>query len=220
LDILLSPIEVRILGALIEKELATPQYYPLSLNSLVNACNQKSNRDPVMSLDEAAVSGALDQLIKKKLAWRVSTTGNRVLKIEHDIKSIRQFTLKEVSLLCELFVRGPQTLGELRTHTARFCKFLSLDEVNDVIQGLIGGDDGAYVQELERELGRREKRYAHLFSGEVVVDTESREKVDTYTINTIDEAKRVDALEVEVARLNDELDRMKEEFNEFKKQFE
>ena len=221
MEILLSPVEVRILGALIEKELATPQYYPLSQNSLTNACNQKSNRDPVMALDEESVLNAIKILRKSKLVWRVETMGSRVEKYEHNISEIHEFTQQEIGILCELFLRGPQTVGEIRTRTARFCKFESLDEVEAVLQNLIDDTNiGPFVQKLPREMGRRENRYAHLFSGEVVIDTETNEKVDEYTVTAQDELKRIEALELQVPELRAELAALREQFEEFKKQFE
>lgn len=221
MDILLSPVEVRILGSLIEKELATPQYYPLSLNSLTNACNQKSNRDPLMALDEHTVEKAVDRIRNTKLVWRVSTMGNRVSKYEHNICQIKDFTLQEKSVLCELFLRGPQTVGELRTHAGRFCELGTLEEVEALLQGLIDDTEkGPFVQKLPREMGRRENRYAHLFCGEVVIDSESREPVDTYTVTVHDEIKRIEALEAEIADLKSELVGLKEKFEIFRKQFE
>lgn len=221
MDILLSPVEVRVLGVLIEKELTTPQYYPLSQNSLTNACNQKSNRYPVMTLDDDTVLKAINILRKPKLVWRVNTMGNRVCKYEHNISEIHEFTLQEKSILCELFLRGPQTVGELRTRTARLCDFESLEAVEEVLQKLIDDTNkGPFVQKLPREMGRRENRYAHLFSGEVVIDTETQEQVDEYTVTAQDELKRIEALELEVKENKAAIAALREQFEEFKKQFE
>jgi len=157
-DILLSTLEVRVLGCLIEKEITTPEYYPLSLNALTNACNQKSNRDPVMSIDETTVARLLEDLRYKKLIWKVTTTGGKVAKYKHNISAIHQFSLPEISILCELFLRGPQTLGELRTHTTRFHEFKNLEEVEELLQKLVNAEKGPFVQKLPREIGRKENR--------------------------------------------------------------
>ncbi|MBI5788057.1 MAG: YceH family protein [Candidatus Schekmanbacteria bacterium] len=214
MEILLSPVEVRILGSLIEKELTTPQYYPLSLNALTNACNQKSNRDPVMELNDEELSIVLEELRFKKLIWQVSSAGDRVDKYKHNIQAINNFAIQEISILAELFLRGPQTLGELRTHTARFYEFESLDEVEKILQGLIDDPKGPFVQKLPREAGRKENRYAHLLCGEVII--ESQPDQGEIQIKT----PRLEALEREIAFLKEELVRLKEQFNLFKKQFE
>jgi hypothetical protein len=219
-DILLSPVEVRILGALIEKEITTPQHYPLSLNALTNACNQKSNRDPVMNLDEKTVERTLAELRFKKLVWKTTAAGDRVTKYKHSISAIHEFTQKEVNVLAELFLRGPQTLGELRTHTARFGEFEDLEEVENVLQNLIDAEQGPFIIKLPREIGRRENRYAHLFCGEVKVATERLEPLQESEIEKLQtENKRMEVLEQEIALLKDELNNLKEEFISFKKQF-
>lgn len=218
MDILLSPVEVRILGALIEKDITTPQYYPLSLNSLTNACNQKSNRDPVMNLDEKTVVRVLEELRYKKLIWQVTTAGGRVSKYKHNISTIDEFSLQEISILCELFLRGPQTLGELRTHTARLSKFDSLEEVEAVLQKLMENEKGPFVQKLPREIGRKENRYAHLFCGEMEVDLSP--PLERAAIEVQAENKRIEVLEQEMALLKEELNALKEQFYLFKKQFE
>ncbi len=220
MDIILSPIQVRILGSLIEKELATPQYYPLSLNALTNACNQKSNRHPVLDLDEAAVVKELGIIRDTKLVWKISTAGSRVPKYEHNIIHIQEFTKKEVSILCELFLRGPQTVGELRTHAARFCEFANLEEVEEVLQNLISAEKGPFVTMLYRQAGRRENRYAHLFCGEVCVDTKDTELFEPVAIQAHDDYKRIEALEHDVTALKEELADLKDQFISFKKQFE
>ena len=215
---LFSSIEIRILGSLIEKELTTPQYYPLTLNALTNACNQKSNRDPVMKLDETTVVRILEELRFDKLIWQVTTAGSRVPKYKHHITTIENFSLYAVSVLSELFLRGPQTLGELRTHTARFCEFNSLEEVEEVLRKLAASEHGPIEQKLPREAGRRENRYAHLFCGEVEVDTTSQ--LEPAAIEVQAENKRIEVLEKEVLSLKTELGVLKKAFSLFKKQFE
>ncbi len=215
---ILSLLEVRILGSLIEKELTTPEYYPLSLNALTNACNQKSNRDPVMSIDETTVARVLEELRYKKLIWKVTITGGKVAKYKHNISTIHEFSLPEVSILCELFLRGPQTLGELRTHCARFHEFQSLEAVEAVLQGLAASEKGLFVQKLPREFGRKECRYAHLFCGPVKVDDTPPPEAAVIEVQA--ENKRIEALEQEVSALKAELGNLRDQFYSFKKQFE
>jgi hypothetical protein len=155
----LNPESARVLGCLIEKEITTPEYYPLSLNALINACNQKSNRDPVMTLDEDAVRLALRNLTDKGLA-RHATSEGRVPKYEHDVNNALQLSRREVAVLCELLVRGPQTPGELRSRAERMYKFDSLDDVHSALQRLIERDPPLAVI-LPRQPGTKEARYAH-----------------------------------------------------------
>jgi uncharacterized protein YceH (UPF0502 family) len=167
----LSPEEARVVGALIEKQITTPDQYPLSLNALTNACNQKSNRDPVMALDEAAVQRTLDSLQKKHHVIERAGFGSRVGKFQHVFCNTAhgslQFTPQELALVCELLLRGPQTPGELRSRAARMAKFADVEEVEAALQGLAGRTGGAVVQRLAREPGRRDARYAQLFTGPV-----------------------------------------------------
>jgi uncharacterized protein YceH (UPF0502 family) len=177
----LSLHETRVIGCLVEKEITTPDQYPLSLNSLTNACNQKSNRDPVMDLDEVAVQQTVDQLIKKRLVSEQSGYGNRVPKFQHLFCNSAFGTLKfspqELGIVCELFLRGPQTPGELRSRASRLCQFGDANEVEATLSRLASREDGPFVMRLVREPGRRESRYAHLFSGEVA-GGEERETPD------------------------------------------
>jgi hypothetical protein len=221
MDIKLSAMEVRILGALIEKEITTPDYYPLSMNALTNACNQKSNRDPVMNLDEKTVAITIMELRFKKLIWQVFTSGGRASKYKHILSDIYEFTLQEISLLCALFLRGPQTIGELRTHTARLFEFKKLEEVEEVLQKLINAEKGSFVQKLPREFGRRENRYAHLFCGEVKFDNnKSKPPLEPTAIEIQTENKRIETLEQDIFLFKEELSNLKEQFYLFKKQFE
>lgn len=165
----LSPEEARVIGALIEKQVTTPDQYPLSLNALTNACNQKSNREPVMNLDERAVQRLLDGLSKRALVVDRSGFGSRVPKYRHLFCNTefgsRKFSAAELAVICELLLRGPQTPGELRSHASRLHPFSDVTEVEAVLDALSSRDDGPFVLRLEREPGRREARYVHLFSG-------------------------------------------------------
>lgn len=167
----LSAHEARVVACLIEKEITTPEQYPLSLNALVNACNQKSNRDPVLELDEATVQQTVDQLVKKYQVSEHSGFGSRVAKYQHRFCNTNYGTLKfspaELAIVCELLLRGPQTPGELRSRASRLCPLKDVSEVEAALESLARREDGPFVVRLPREPGKRESRYAHLFSGEV-----------------------------------------------------
>lgn len=171
MSIELSPLEARVIGSLLEKEITTPEQYPLSLNALTNACNQKSNRDPVVELDEGAVQQLLDGLNRKYLVSEASGYGSRVTKYRHRFCNTEYGTLKfspqELGIICELLLRGPQTPGELRSRASRLCPLKDVADVEAVLDSLSRREDGPYVARLPREPGKRESRYAHLFSGEV-----------------------------------------------------
>src|SRR6266478_7741794 len=167
MDILLNEMEARVLGSLIEKELTTPAYYPLSLNALVNACNQKSNRDPYMNLDEDAVREALRSLNQKELAGPADNMESRVKKYEHRLQEAFNFTRHEIAILCELLLRGPQTPGELRGRAERMHRFEALQDVQSALQKLMQREP-ALVKVLPRQPGTKESRYAHLLAGDVV----------------------------------------------------
>ncbi len=161
---LLNEIEVRVLGALIEKDITTPDYYPLSLNALVNACNQKNNREPVMTLDEGAVRDALDSLQAKRVAGPASGADSRVTKYEHRMQEVFNFDRREIAVLCVLLLRGGQTPGELRGRTERMYKFEALDDVIATLDRL-SQREPALVAVLPRQPGTKESRYVHLFAG-------------------------------------------------------
>jgi uncharacterized protein YceH (UPF0502 family) len=167
----LSLNETRVIGCLIEKQKTTPEQYPLSLNALTNACNQKSNRDPVLKLSEIEVQDTVDALIAKHLVAKASGYGGRVEKYQQRFAGTEfsefSFNDKALAILCVLFLRGPQTPGELRSRTNRLCEFHNIQQVEETLQGLIDDEAGPFVVKLQREPGRREARYAHLFSGEV-----------------------------------------------------
>jgi uncharacterized protein len=224
MDLQLSPVEVRVLGTLIEKEITTPEYYPLTLNALVNACNQKSNREPVMTLSEGEVAGAIESLKEQRLAWQLNLAGQRVSKYEHNLRSLFTFSEPEIALLCVLMLRGPQTPGELRGRTDRMHTFGSLEEVGTVLGNLSGREDGPFVVELPRQAGRKETRFMHLFSGmpdfsALVQEQPSREPVSTAdTVRT--DRQRIDTLENEVAALRARLDELVAAFEHFRGQLE
>lgn len=177
MDIHLTPVEARVLGSLIEKEATTPDYYPLSLNGVVTACNQKSNRDPVMSLDQTQTLEALDGLTAKRLAREKTTSGSRVTKYVHRLSGTlgltHEFSLQELAVLCVLMLRGAQTVGEIRARTHRLCNFESLGEIENTLSGLASREDGPCVAKLARQPGRKEARYAHLLCGDVELGTET-----------------------------------------------
>jgi len=212
----LSPFEVRVIGALIEKEITTPEQYPLSLNALINAVNQKSNRDPVYDLDEATVQEVLDELRKKHLVSDRTGFGSRVAKYSHRFCNTEfgelQFTEQELGIVCVLLLRGPQTPGELRTRTNRLCRFDDVHEVQTVLERLMEREDGPFVARLPREPGKRELRYAQLFGEEVPV-TESTNITDTSesTSSAAEmDLQRLDRLEQEVGELRREVEVLKE----------
>jgi uncharacterized protein YceH (UPF0502 family) len=175
MNLKLSPYEVRVIGCLLEKAITTPDQYPLSLNALTNACNQKNNRDPVMELDESTVRETVESLIAKHLVLERSGFGSRVPKYQHRFCNTGfgsfEFTPLATAILCELMLRGPQTAGELRGRAARMAPIQDLAEVEATLQALATREDGPFVAKLPREPGRREPRYMHLFGGPLETDT-------------------------------------------------
>jgi len=215
----LNAIEARVLGCLIEKELTTPEYYPLSLNALTNACNQKSNRDPVMALEEQDVVRALDGLRFKQLAV-VSADGGRVPKYRHLLAEKLQLVTSEMALLCELLVRGPQTMGELRTRAERMHAFPDLAVVEEVLRELLEREQ-PLVTRLARQAGRKEARFAHLFSGEPeLAADEATAPPEAARVRVMEENERIARLEGEVAALREEVSGLRQLVEEFKRQFE
>jgi uncharacterized protein YceH (UPF0502 family) len=212
-DSLLDAAEARVLGVLIEKEIATPEYYPLTLNALVNACNQKSNRDPAVDYDEATVEQALDGLRRKKLAATLSGAGMRVPKHRELFSEALNLGRREVALLCELMLRGPQTVGELHSRTERLHRFDGVEEVASCLERLIGRQPEPLAIRLPRRPGTKESRYAHLLCGEVLADAAPepppRPGQDRFA-----------ALEAEISELRREIDQLKQELAQFRKQFE
>lgn len=201
--------ETRVIGCLIEKEITTPEQYPLSLNALTSACNQKSNRDPVVNLDEGEVRQVVDGLIRKHQVTEHGGFGSRVAKYQHRFCNTNYGSLKfspqELAVVCELFLRGPQTPGELRSRASRLCPFGDVTEVESVLTALAAREDGPFVARLPREPGKRESRYMHLFSGEAAREPEADDAPASAPgrIELIE--RRIAALEAEVAELKERL---------------
>jgi len=221
MEALLNSVEVRVLGALIEKEITTPEYYPLTLNSLTTACNQKSNRDPVVSLEEKAVVRALESLREKGLARQVSGVDMRVPKHYHLFDEKMGLTRPHVAALCVLMLRGPQTVGEIRGRSGRLYEFADLEEVERVLVELVERTEGALVVQLARQPGRKESRYAHVLMGEPEEeDAQTEGPVDAAALEVRAENERIAALEEQVKALRDELADVRSAFAQFKEQFE
>ena len=213
MDILLNEVEVRVLGALVEKEITTPEYYPLSLNALVNACNQKSNREPVMQLDENAVRDALLSLQEMRLAGPAGGADSRVTKYEHRLETFN-FSRREIAVLCVLLLRGPQTPGELRGRTERMYRFEDLEQVQSAVHQLMEREPPLAAM-LTRQPGTKEARYAHLLGGPV-----ESIAVSHTAASASDDGDRVSQLEEQVRGLQSEIDALKEQFAAFRKQFD
>lgn len=214
MDLLLNDVEVRVLGSLLEKSMTTPEYYPLSLNALTNACNQKSNRVPVVAYDETTVVRALDSLREKQLV--VLSASSRVPKYAEVFVETRKLVKREASLLMALFLRGPQTMGELRSRTERIYRFVDLPEVEATLNEL---RESGYITRLPRLVGRKEPRFAHLFSGDVKIEAPPPQP-EPAAIIVRAENERIASLEKEVDRLRHEFDKLQSEFEAFRKEFE
>lgn len=215
---ILTEIETRVLGALIEKGITTPDYYPLSLNALINACNQKNNREPVMALGESAVREALSTLQEKRLAGPASGADSRVTKYEHRLQEIFNFDRREIAVLCVLLLRGPQTPGELRGRTDRMYHFDVLDDVISTLDRLAQRQPPLSAV-LPRHPGTKESRYMHLFSGEVPPAID-QERVPSPASTAKADDGRLSALEEEVSKLRAELAEVQQQLAAFRKQFE
>ncbi len=215
---ILNAVEMRVLGALIEKDLATPEYYPLTLNSLTAACNQKSNRDPVMALDESDVVRALDSLKLKRYA-RQSAEGIRAAKYCHSLSENMMLEPVDLAILAELLLRGPQTPGELRTRGERMCPLTDLETVERLLEGLMN-PDRPLVCKLPRQAGRKEARFAQLFGGVPEMTEEAAVPMESARRQVMAENERVTKLEEEVAALRSEVVELQRQMAEFKSQFE
>jgi uncharacterized protein len=217
----LSDVETRVLGALVEKETTTPEYYPLSLNALVNACNQKSNRDPVMALEEDAVRQAL-RLLSDQAMVRSAGGDSRVAKFEHRLNELYNFHRHEIAVLCVLLLRGPQTPGELRTRAERMYSFEDLEAVHAALN-LLMRRDPPLVKILPRQPGTKESRYMHLFSGDVIPAEHAAKELSAETQTagkTTQDGDRVTQLEAEIMELRRELNTLRQQFATFQKQFQ
>ncbi len=219
---LLDEVEVRVLGSLIEKQLTTPEYYPLTLNSLTHACNQISNRDPVVAYDEKTIVRALENLREKNLAYIFYGSESRVPKYKHVVPEVLHLTPPQVALLCVLMLRGPQTVGELRGRTNRLYEFKELTEVEATLEELIKHEQQALVARLPRQPGRKESRYAHLLSGSVEVEAQEAEPLrpEAARVAVRAENERIARLEAEVESLRRELSELRGQLEDFRKQFE
>ena len=217
----LTANEARVIGCLIEKQIATPDQYPLSLNALTNACNQKSNRHPVLALEERDVQAVVDGLMRRQLVLEKSGFGSRVPKFQHLFCNTQfgslKFSPQGTAIICELLLRGPQTPGELRTHAARLAPLHDVSEVEAELEELATRPDGPFVARLTREPGRRESRYMHLFSGEAppFVEDEPRPSRagSASGAGASADAERIAALEAAVAALRNELELLKARFD-------
>ena len=216
MDNVLNESEVRILACLIEKEMTTPEYYPLSLNSLTNACNQKSNRNPVVSYEETDVAQGLESLQGKGLVRKTLTPGSRVPKYRHAILDRFDLSNQEMAILSELMLRGPQTVGELRGRTERIYSFTDLAEVDATLADLA---DSGYVTRLPRMAGRKESRYAHLLAGPVELEQQTPAP-EPAVLAVRAENERITLLEEELQKLRQDFDALQAEFMAFKKEFE
>ena len=216
---ILTEIETRVLGSLIEKDITTPDYYPLSLNALVNACNQKNNREPVMTLDESAVRDALASLQEKRLAGPASGADSRVTKFEHRLQEVFNFDRREIAVVCVLLLRGPQTPGELRGRTDRMYHFEALEDVVSTLDRLAQREP-PLTRILPRQPGTKESRYTHLFSGEPPEQPEVARASSPAPDVGNSVADRILTLEEEVSRLRAELSEVQQQLATFRKQFE
>ncbi len=218
MELKLTETEVRVLGALIEKDITTPEYYPLSLNALVNACNQKSNRDPVMQLDEHAVRDALEGLQQQRMAGPARGADSRVTKYEQRMQEVFNFTRAETAILCVLLLRGSQTPGELRGRTERLHRFETLEDVQSALQKLMQREP-PLAKVLPRQPGTKESRYAHLLAGDIV-EVDAPVHLGAGVERNSPDGERIARLEEEVEELRREVGEVKDQLERFRKQLE
>ena len=216
----LSDIEVRVLGSLVEKQVTTPEYYPLTLNALTLACNQKNNRSPVTSYSEDEVAQALETLREKNLTYVFFGSTSRVPKYKHVMTEVLHLTPAELAVMCVLLLRGPQTSGELTTRGFRLHEFSGLEEVDAALNALITREPDPLVIRLPRQPGQKEVRFAHLLSGELaIIETQVTERA-VPSSHRASSSDRVSKLESDVETLKSEFEKLREQFEGFKKQFE
>jgi uncharacterized protein YceH (UPF0502 family) len=217
----LSPIEIRVLACLVEKSLSTPEYYPLTLNALVAACNQKSNRDPVLQVSDQDVVRTLDSLRDRGLASAVTLAGSRVPKYRHRLTDVYPLMPAQQAVLCELMLRGPQTAGELRTHASRLCSLVDAAEVQTILQQLAVWPGSPLAALATRRSGQREERYAHLLGGPLPAEAEaSVPAVEPARLTLMAENERIAALEAKVKALEDEVAGLKAQFSDLASQLQ
>jgi uncharacterized protein len=218
---ILTDVEARVLGALIEKQITTPEYYPLTLNALTLACNQKNNRNPVTSYDEQTVADAVESLRVKNLAYVFYGSNSRVPKYKHVVPEIFHLSHSELSLMCLLMLRGPQTPGELHSRSGRMFDFKGLEDVEETINSLIAKDPEPLVVRLPRQPGQKETRFAQLLTGEIDIEAMAETAVSRDNAGPRQASgERIAQLEQEVSRLSAEMQDLQRQFTEFKKQFE
>jgi uncharacterized protein len=215
MSMMIPEVELRVLGSLIEKQSTTPEYYPMTLNAITNACNQKSNRDPMVQYEEKQVQQALDQLRQRGMAAVVTGAGIRTPKYKHYFKEKLELSDAQVAVLCELMLRGPQTVGELRTRAERMHPFLDLEEVDVVLNELLNRTP-PLVLRLPRLAGQKEQRYMHLLSGEPDTEQWSQRPEKAEPVS----AERMELLEQQLRTLQEELADLHKQFQEWKAQFE
>jgi uncharacterized protein len=221
MQVILSDTEVRVLGSLIEKQVTTPEYYPLTLNALIQACNQKNNRNPITALDEPTVADALESLRGKNLVYVFYGSTSRVAKYKHMTGEIFDLTPQELAVMCVLMLRGPQTVGELRGRTERLYDFKGLGEVEETLNTLAAKEPQPLAVKLPRQPGQKEVRYAQLLAGEVHIEYQSeREGSESEPAINPTRADRLTGLEQEVEVLRADMKSLRQEFEEFKKQFD
>ena len=216
----LSEIEIRVLGALIEKQITTPEYYPLTLNALTAACNQKNNRNPVTSYTESEIDDALFSLRDKNLAYVFHGSTSRVPKYKHVAPEVMHLTPPEVAALCVLMLSGPQTVGEIRTRGYRLYEFSSLEEVDLTLDSLSVHDGEPLVMKLPRQSGQKEARFAHLLAGQPELEQSAEPSVGERSARRATDSERVAKLEEQVQALTEQVANLTSQFEEFKKQFE
>src|SRR5437588_1704393 len=216
----LTPTEVRVLGALIEKQITTPEYYPLTLNALTAACNQKNNRNPVSAYTESEIDGALFSLRDKNLAYVFHGSTSRVPKYKHVVPEVMHLTPPEVAALCVLMLSGPQTVGEIRTRGSRLYEFSSLEEVDRTLDSLSVHDGEPLVMKLPRQPGQKEARFAQLLAGQPEIEQMAESSVAERSARRTTDSERVAQLEEQIQALTEEVASLINQFEEFKKQFE
>jgi|SRR5690349_14318017 len=216
----LTENEVRVLGALVEKQITTPEYYPLTLNSLTAACNQKNNRNPVMSLTEGEVERALDSLREKNLAYVFHGSTSRVPKYKHVAPEILQLNPAELAVISVLMLSGPQTIGEIRTRGSRLYEFKSMEEVDETVHALSTRESDPLVVKLPRQSGQKDARFMHLLAGEPAVEAIAESVTPSRAARREHEGDRMSTLEEQVQTLTKQIESLTAQFAEFKKQFE
>jgi len=216
----LNDIEVRVLGSLIEKQITTPEYYPLTLNALTLACNQKNNRSPVTAFTENQVEEALNSLREKNLAYVFHGSTSRVPKFKHVAPEVLHLTPPEMAVMCVLMLSGPQTVGEIRTRGSRLYDFSGLEEVDETLHALSTKDTDSLVMKLPRQSGQKDARFAHLLSGEVDVEQLAEDQTTGRTTRRSSDAERIEKLEERVETLTSDVEGLRQQFEQFKKQFE